>query len=323
MRFTIITLSLLAATISFALVEGCSGAAVQPSAMTQLSTAPHQARNAAKAYVYTCQPFYTMSGKGDCDVYDTSGNLLAQLTPQDGLSYPWGTTLFGGNWYVANSGLEDVRVYTQGTSPKLVNTLIDPGFYPIDVAVYGDRGKVKLVAVANNGSPDSGTGGAVVYKGNALNPSYSLPVPSGIIVGIGIGFDSKGDCAFAFGYGGHSHERPVNHVLLYKHCAGNYTDLGITDLGFPGGVIFDQNDNLIVVDQKHGIRICAGTSNCNVAIAQRDFFDLALSSAGTDLWITRYNTGEIFDYAYPALTLKFKFRPANGKSEPTAGVAAN
>ncbi len=326
MRFLRIENYTLAATVSAALLSGCSGGNLQPSPAAQLPSAPQsitgQARYNASAYVYTCAPNYP-SGDGDCDVYDTSGHMLAQLTSQDGLSYPWGVTLFGGNWYIANYGREQVQVYTQGTSPKYVETLTDSIDNPVDVAVYGPEGKVKLVAVANNASPNEGPGGAVVYKDGATSPSYSLSVPSGTIRGQGIAFDSTGDCAFAYGFAPSSHERATGHVLLYKKCAGKYTDLGIAHLGYPGNVIFDQGNNMIVVDQKEGIRICTGTSSCNVALPGRSFYNISLSSAGTDLWITRYSTGEISDYAYPGLTLKFKFRPAHGKNEPTGGIAAN
>ncbi len=182
MRFRTIAPAKVVAAISVGLLTGCSGAGVQPSATAQRPTAVHafihQPPNTAPAYVYTCSPAYRMSGKGNCSVYDTSGHVLAQLTPDDGLLYPWGTALFGGNWYIANEGFEQIRVYTQGASPQYVETLSDPSAYPIDVAVYGKNGTVKLVAVANNGSPDSGPGSAVVYKGNATFPSYSLPVPS-------------------------------------------------------------------------------------------------------------------------------------------------
>lgn len=321
MRFLTIAPATLIAAISVVLLPGCSGAGVQPSATVQLAAdAQSFARLAPStngAYVYTCSPAHGMSGKGNCSVYDTSGHLLAQLTPDDGLSYPWGTALFGGKWYIANSGHEQIRVYTQGTSPQYVETLSDPSAYPIDVAVYGDKGKVKLVAVANNSSPSSGSGGAVVFKGNATLPSYSLPVPSGTLYGLGIAFDSKGDCVFSYGGSGRG-----GYLVMYKQCAGNYTQLNIK-IHYPGGVIFDQHDNFITIDQKRGILICAGTSNCNVAIPGHNFFDLSLNSAGTDLWVTRYSTGEVLDYAYPGLTLKFKFRPANSKTEPTAGIAAN
>jgi hypothetical protein len=318
MRFSTITPATFIWAIAVVLLPGCSGANVQPSATALVPTAAQNVTpNTSGAYIYTCAPAYTMSGKGNCSVYDTAGHLLAQLTPDDDLSYPWGTALFGGNWYIANSGFEQIRVYTQGTSPQYVETLSDPSAYPIDVAVYGDKGKVKLVAVANNASPDSGSGGAVVYKGDATLPSYSLAVPSGELYGLGIAFDSKGDCVFSYGGSG-----PGGYLLMYKKCAGNYTQLN-TKIHYPGGVIFDEHDNLITIDQKRGIVTCAGTSNCNVAVPGHNFFDLSLNSAGTDLWVTRYSSGEILDYAYPGLTLKSKFRPKDSKTEPTAGIAAS
>ncbi len=320
MRSPTLTSAPFVAAITVLILAGCSGANVQPSATAYLPTSAQtfapQAPSTTGAYIYTCAPAYTMSGKGNCSVYDTSGHLLAQLTPYDNLSYPWGTALFGGNWYIANEGFEQIRVYTQGTSPQYVGTLSDPSAYPIAVAVYGKKGQVKLVAVANNGSPNSGTGSAVVYKGNAMFPSYSLPVPT-VFVGLGVAFDSKGDCVFSYGGSGRG-----GYLVMYNKCVGNYTQLNIK-IHYPGGVIFDQHDNLMTIDQERGIVICAGTSNCSVAIPGHNFFDLSLNSAGTDLWVTRYSTGEILDYAYPNLTLKFKFRPAHGKEYPTAGISAN
>src|ERR1700729_2804126 len=323
MRFPTIAPATLIAAISVVLLTGCSGTGVQPSTTSRLQTAAdsftRQSPNTSGAYVYTCAPAHTTTGqgKGNCTVYDTSGHILAQLTPDDDLSYPWGTALFGGNWYIANSGFEQIRVYTQGTSPQYVGTLSGPSAYPIDVAVYGVNGKVKLVAVANNSSPDSGPGGAGIYKADASYPSYSLTMPSGTLYGLGIAFDSKGDCVFSYGGAGRG-----GYLLMYKKCAGNYTQLNIK-IHYPGGVIFDQHDNLITIDQERGIVICAGTSNCNVAIPGHNFFDLSINSAGTDLWVTRYSSGEILDYAYPGLTLKSKFRPKDSKTMPAAGIAAN
>lgn len=320
MSFPTVTSATFMAVFASLSLSGCSGANVQPPATTQLPMAApplvRHAPNTSAAYIYTCAPAYTKSGNGNCSVYDTGGHRLAQLTSQDSLSYPWGIALFGGNWYIANSGREQIRVYTQGTSPQNVETLADPNAYPIDVAVYGVKGKVKLVAVANNGSASSGPGSAVVYKDGATFPSYSLPVPAGF-VGLGVAFDSRGDCVFSYGGSGHG-----GYLVMYNKCAGNYTQLNIK-IHYPGGVIFDQHDNLVTIDQDRGIVICVGTSSCNVAISGRNFFDLSLNSAGTDLWVTRFSTGEILDYAYPGLNLKFKFRPAHSKSYPTAGIAAD
>jgi hypothetical protein len=262
-----------------------------------------------------------MSGQGDCDVYDTSGKRLAQLTySNNDLSYPFGGTLFGGNWYIANGGKFDILVYTQGSSPQYVETLEDyAGYDPASVAVYGKNGKVNLIAVANNAGP-SGPGDAVVYEGTATYPSYALSLPSGDLRVEGIAFDSSGDCALSYGLYA---TRGNHHVLLYKNCTGNYTPVTIAHLGFPGGIVFDQHDNLIVVDQDRGVRICTGTSGCKVGIRGRGFFAAALNGAGTDLWVTNLNTGEISDYAYPSLTLTSKFRPGHGKSDPTYGIAAS
>jgi hypothetical protein len=210
-------------------------------------------------------------------------------------------------------------VYTQGSSPQYVETLEDyKGYDPISVAVYGENNEVKLIAVANDAGP-TGPGDAVVYKGSATYPSYALSLPSGGLRLIGIAFDASGDCALSYGL----YKTRGGHVLFYKNCTGSYSTVTIAHLGFPGSLVYDQNNNLIVVDQVHGVLICTGTSDCKIGIAGRGFFAATLNGAGTDLWVTRITTGEILDYAYPSLTLKSKFRPGHGKSNPTWGIAAN
>ncbi|HVR46098.1 MAG TPA: hypothetical protein VMT95_05625 [Candidatus Binatia bacterium] len=168
-------------------------------------------------------------GDGVVDVFALpSLSLVGQITA--GLSQPEGiATDRLGNLYVSNLSGNTVTVYHQGkTSPYLTLT--------------GSSGPDD-VAVAKNGYVLAGdTGGGVdVYPPGATSPSTRL-INSAISSVYGVGVDSHNN-VYAAGFGGAGAV-----VVEYANMAGSGTNLGLTGLGGPAGVLVDNHGNLVVSD---------------------------------------------------------------------------
>ena len=265
---------------------------------------------APRKLAYACASVFGTSFAGACDVYDTRGNLQTEL-PQSEVRLPFLTVLSGRYWYIPDLLYQKVLIMTQGRSPRLVRSLATPT-YPADVAVHRRNDTIESVAVSEY------IGRVDVYEQRASSPTYTLPAPTlkGNLRGAGIAFDSHGDCAW-------SYEGPSSgHVLFYQNCKGQYKDLGITVRA--GGILFDEHDNLIVVDQSKGVLFCTGTTNCKLAVrnSAAGLLGVGLSGNGTALWAAGNFDSVIYEYAYPSGTLEFSFRWTGSPYLSPIGVAA-
>ncbi len=168
-------------------------------------------------------------GDGVIDIFKLpSLSLIGQITT--GLSQNEGiATDKHGNLYVSNLGDGTVTVYKQGqTSPYL--TLTDSNG-PDDVAVA----KNDYVLAGDIG------GGVDVYPPGATSPSSRL-TNSAISDVDGVGVDSHNN-VYAAGSGGGGAV-----VVEYTNMSGSGTDLGLTGLSSPSGVLIDNLSNLVVSD---------------------------------------------------------------------------
>jgi hypothetical protein len=171
----------------------------------------------------------TQDGEIAIDLVD--GTYIGKIT--DGIKWPEGlATDKKGNLYVANRHGNTITVYPPGaTSPSLTLTESDK---PDDVAV-GSNGYVYA------GDAD---GGIDVYSPGGTSPIRRL-TNSGLANTVsGVGVDASND-VYATGYG---QSGPA--VVEFASGSGSGTNLGLTGLKNPAGVIIDKNNNLVVSDHK-------------------------------------------------------------------------
>lgn len=158
-------------------------------------------------------------------------SMVGQIT--DGINQPEGLAVDGsGNLYVANVTGDTITVYQPGTtSPSLTLTESDG---PLDVAV------------ASNGYVYAGDhgGGLDVYPPGATSPSTRL-TNSLFSRAAGVGVDESNN---VFAAGDIGATRGV--VIEFVNGSGSGTNLGLTGLVEPTGVIVDKNNNLIISNFK-------------------------------------------------------------------------
>ncbi|HYL27434.1 MAG TPA: hypothetical protein VEW74_06325 [Candidatus Nitrosotalea sp.] len=203
-------------------------------------------------FVYSAQ-FYG----NDATVYKRSGFVLTPyLTFYAGFSMPGGTvTTPNGYWYIANGGDADTLVYKttkNGPVPLLSDTLTDYGQFPVNVDATPSR---QLVAVSNEGTA-SMAGSVSVYLNGATSPSRILAYGSDVLQGEGVAVDHQGNCYWSFN---DLTKQNGGSIVEFAACNGGGTLL-ISGLTNAGGIVFDQSDNLIYVDQATGIWECQKTS---------------------------------------------------------------
>jgi len=103
------------------------------------------------------------------NVYDSSGNLLAQLT---GFSEPQGMASdIKGDLFVADTANSRIQIYAAGfKSPP--TTLSDPGQYPAGVDSFHNG---EWVAASNIISTSGGAGSVTIYKSGVAQATISNP----------------------------------------------------------------------------------------------------------------------------------------------------
>jgi DNA-binding beta-propeller fold protein YncE len=272
------------------------------------STAPN-AKGAA--FVYSCHYYGS-----DCRIFNArTGAQLAILSSSDGLSDPQGTrTDSSGNWYVANTGDGNVLEFT-GDGGTLEATLVDTGWYPVDVAIHAS-----LVAVSNITTVGFTPGTLNIYSGGATKASYVLSDPLAM-EGAGTAFDSKGNCYWSF-----NNESGEGQIDEFPGCTASSvpTNLNIVT-GFAGGITFDQHDNLWYVDQYHGAYRCAGLTNCKLVTAlgnrMHDALFLNFNSTYKSLYVADAMVGDFY-HIDPANGKRTVFEKI-GKKDPPFGVATS
>lgn len=171
------------------------------------------------------------TGKGMIDIFSVpSYSMVGQIT--SGIDLPEGlATDYKGNLYVANFDGGTVTVYKPGkTSPSL--TLTD-SHEPDAVAVGSDG----YVYVGDFG------GGIDVYPPGAKSPSKRIEKPALDYGVISVAVDSRDNF---YGAGDGLYGPAV--VEFYHASKGGGTNLHLTGLGIPTGVVIDDKRDVVVSD---------------------------------------------------------------------------
>jgi hypothetical protein len=174
-------------------------------------------------------------GDGRIDIYSVPAySLTGQIT--SGIAQPEGiATDKKGNLYVSNLSGGTVTVYPPGqTSPSLTLT---ESSGPDDVAV------------AKNGYVLAGDvgGGVDVYPPGQTSPTARL-TNAGIEYGVdGVGVDANNN-VYAAGYGNAGAA-----VVEFTNMSGSGTNLGLTGLVGPAGVLVDKHGNIVVSDYSNSL----------------------------------------------------------------------
>jgi hypothetical protein len=228
--------------LGFFVIAGLSAAACAPDATTTAPTIAPSSRfgsplhrgSTIRGWISPTAkaPFLyvSLSEQSVVDIYSVpSYSLVGQIT--DGIDFPEGiATDKAGNLYVTNLEGGTVTVYPAGqTSPSRT---LDDANGPIDVALT----KNKYVLVGDNG------GGIDVFPPNASSPSSRLTNPYLAQVG-GVGADAHNN---VYAVGNNVSYAPV--VVEFKHLGGSGTNLNLSDLVAPSGVLVDSRGNVVISD---------------------------------------------------------------------------
>lgn len=156
----------------------------------------------------------------------------------DGINEPEGlATDKNGNLYVANQRGKTITVYPPGaTSPSLTLTESDK---PGDVVVGG------------NGYVYAGDldGGVDVYPPGGTSPVRRLTNSALSRIVSGVGVDASNN-VYATGLSTGSFGRARPAVVKFANGSGSGTNLGLSGLKYPDGVIVDKNNNLVVTNRR-------------------------------------------------------------------------
>jgi hypothetical protein len=218
------------------------------------------------------------------DIFSIPGySMVGQIT--DGIDQPEGlATDSKGNLYVANLSGHTITVYQPGTtSPSLTLTESDG---PLDVAV------------ASNGYVYAGDegGGIDVYPPGATSPSTRL-TNSVFSRVAGVGVDQSNNVYAAGDIGA-----KTGVVIEFVSGSGSGTNLGLTGLVEPTGVIIDKNNNLVVSNFKRH-RICiyppgktSPSRHIEVAFPDRS----AINQAENNIYVPEGDRDRVGVLTYPA-----------------------
>lgn len=246
--------------VLLAVVSGCGGSSTSvPVAPGPMGSSPGRVIDTAQLYgndVYTAQLY-----GNDVAVYKRKGLQIVKLvkTLSNGLNQPQGTmTTANGWWYVANEGDSNVLIYRTKHSgpvgPK--SSLSDANELPVNVSANPSR---RLVAVSNKSTTSGGTGSVSVYLDRQAVPSRMLTYGRDVLQGQGIAISHQGDCYWSF----YDSTAGSGSIVEFSGCRGNGT-IVVSSLASPGGIAFDQSDNLYYADTKSGIYSCKKTSHCKL-----------------------------------------------------------
>jgi DNA-binding beta-propeller fold protein YncE len=232
-----------------------------------------------------------------------TGGLLYTIT--SGLSTPYGMAFdTHGNLFVANN-TGSVSVYPyNGTTPT--RTLEDGGTSPIDVAVRNDG----TVYVTNlNGDVE-------VYAPGQNSPSYRL-TNSNLLRCYGVALDTKSAVYVSGRDGG-----DASHVVKFAKNKTTGADLGLTGVTLAYGLVFDNVNNMTVVDvlAPDVDFIPAGQKSPSLTYGntgQPSF--AALDKARQNIYVGDLFGDDVAVYSYPSGTLVTTIPNLNGAA--TNGVA--
>jgi sugar lactone lactonase YvrE len=157
--------------------------------------------------------------------YKMVGEITSGLNEPEGIA-----TDKKGNLYVSNLGANTVTVYKPGkTIPSLTLTESNG---PDDVAV-GSNGYVYAADVA---------GGIDVYPPGATSPSNRLTNSYLSSGALGVGVDASNN-VYASGVGPYGAA-----VVEFANASGSGTNLNLSGLEAPAGVLIDNNNDVVVSD---------------------------------------------------------------------------
>jgi len=217
----------------------------------------------SSSYVYGC------TGEPKCRVFTTDGQLVR--TVSQGLMTPGGLAVDPqGNVYVAEEFPQEIDVYSSGMAAR-IQTLNNGSDVALDVAVHAG-----VVAVSDQHAV------TVFAPGSTSNPSRL--VGGNVLQGIGIAFDSKGNCYWSYSPdSGNGNSK----VYEFAGCSGQAQAIDLP--GSPASLAFDGNDNLYyssdTFSETAGIFRCTGLTNCNRVFAKgRDPEHIRFDGTWTNLY---------------------------------------
>jgi hypothetical protein len=327
---------------SVALLGGCSGSS--PAGAPQTGAAPasqvpsialprmQRVLDAVKPQRATASPaavkansfMYTAQLYGnDSSVYVRTGNSLTWFENlHTGLSAPQGTMATpNGWWYVANGGHSNVVFYrSTGHGPDgPLGSLDDYGQYPVNVSLAPDR---RVVAASNGHTTSGGPGSVSVYLNRQAEPSRNLTYGSDPLLGEGVALDHQGNCWWSF-YDPYTQN---GSIVEFVGCSEPGT-LVISSIPYPGGIVFDQRDDLYYLNQQtagnqfSGLYQCKGKSACKIFALkdQGDPVNVNFDHKQKGLWVADA-TGSIW-MVNPKNKQTTQYPAEGGPTDPPFGIA--
>lgn len=247
---------------------------------------------------------------GDVAVFDNH-NFTSDGT-LSGSSSPDGSFVDAAhNLYVANFAAPAIQEYARGhTSPTFTynSGLTDP----VDVAA--DTAGNVYAANYNQGS----NGAVVEYAQGSNTPINSCTMSGGVE---GVAIDGAGDVFVDQGIS-FSTGSIVEFVGGLSGCNG--TTLSISGLNFPGGMVIDKRDDLVVCDQ-NGAKVDVipppyTTITSTLGSGYTDPFHVTINRANKVAYVADFFGAAVDVLNYPSGSLIQQLGSANGLVAPTSAV---
>jgi hypothetical protein len=240
-------------------------------------------------------------GQGYVEIFKVpSYSMVGEIT--SGINEPEGiATDKKGNLYVSNLGGNTVTVYKPGkTSPSLTLSETDG---PDDVAV-GSNGYVYAADVE---------GGIDVYPPGATSPTTRL-TSSNLAYGVfAVGVDGSNN-VYGGGFGAAGAA-----VVEFANASGSGTNLGLTGLEDPSGILIDNKNDVVVSDFELGEILIypSGQTSPSSTIAAPDADRSAVNKTENEIFAPEGANDEVGVYDYPSGTLVTNI-PLGGFTSGTA-----
>lgn len=232
----------------------------------RLGTATAQTRT-LPAHVYTCSylNYYSASLYG-CQVWSGS-----TFETQTGIKATWFPNTYGpqgvavtgsGMLLIAdtnNSTVDSMENANTGHPNHFSNCINDAGQYPDWVAATKGATLIVISNIFSKLGSSVGPGSLAVANGCGSTPVVLQNYDDDSVQGIAVAINSKGDCFWTYNdlrYG-------QGYVAKYTACKGRgwkIPQYGLQDgysMAFAGGIAFDNQDNMYLNDQTHGIFECS------------------------------------------------------------------
>ena len=211
-----------------------------------------------------------------------------------------------GNLYVANYAGDSVTEYAPGSSsPSYIygSDMLDP------VAVTTDHSG--NVYVGEYGGYD------VLEFPQGSARLIAQCFPGGEVEGVAL--DKSGDVFVTYFTG--TAGAITEYANGLEGCSG--TTLGVS-LKYPGGLVVDKNDNLVVCDQDaNEVDIIAppyGSVSGRLGSRYLDPFRVSIDKKNKRAYVANYGDYDVLVLSYPAGTTQATLNSSNGLSEPSSAV---